>query len=447
MQSKKILSHEYILKLHKFIICAVCVIMGIINIVSGNAAVGGVIVGAGIIITVIITIFRNIPINTAAMLLSVTQTLVIIAAALIKGELNAMFPLLAASVAMSATYYQMKIIYTITAICNISAIAAMFKFDAFYKDAEMSQVILGLVSLDIAIALISLLTTWSIRFISDAKESTAEAERLVSVVNQKMSESEELSKKLTDSFNAVSDAASKVNDSSSEMLDISRRLSESSTEQTGFIEELKSEVDVINSDLNHTLEASVNAGELADQSCEALAETTKNVNEMISAMQSISDESKKINNIIGTIEDIAFQTNILALNAAVEAARAGTAGKGFAVVADEVRNLATKSSEAAQNSTVLIENILKMIEDGSQKAETAAKAIAYVTEISEKSTAGTKNIETYVKNQTESINVISENVSQILDIVQQNAATAEKSAQIANAVANDVRDINAVVSQ
>ena len=83
--------------------------------------------------------------------------------------------------------------------------------------------------------------------------------------------------------------------------------------------------------------------------------------EMLSAMEDISNTSGEIGKIIKTIEDIAFQTNMLSLNAAVEAARAGAAGKGFAVVADEVRNLAAKSADASKNTSALIEGALQAL--------------------------------------------------------------------------------------
>ena len=95
---------------------------------------------------------------------------------------------------------------------------------------------------------------------------------------------------------------------------------------------------------------------------------------MLFAMNDIKEKSNKISKIIKAIDDIAFQTNILSLNASVEAARAGQAGKGFAVVAGEVRNLAQKSSEEAKNIFELISHTVKAIDNGFEKAQSAASS-------------------------------------------------------------------------
>ncbi len=436
-----------IMKIHKIAIAVVCIIMGIINIVSSHVAAGAVVLAAGIILPAVVTVFKAMSYEAKSMLLSVSQTLVIIIISGAKGEIHAMFPLLAASVAISAVYYNLTILKVIAVITNVAVIGAAFMPDTFYVGAPISQIITGIVGVDIAIVLIFILTKWSIGFIAEAKEKAVEAESLIDVVNEKMKETETISREQNDAFISVAEIADRVNISSSRMLDFSSRLNDSASEQTGIIEELKSEVDVINGELNRTLNASVEAGKLADESCAALRESALDVNDMITAMNDISDESRKINDIIKTIDDIAFQTNILALNAAVEAARAGDAGKGFAVVADEVRNLATKSAEAAKNSAELIENTLNMIMTGSAKAGKAAKAMEGIIGISEKSAAGTKSITEYAQNQASSMVTISENVQQIFEVVQQNSFTAGEAANLADTVANEVREINAAVSK
>ena len=152
------------------------------------------------------------------------------------------------------------------------------------------------------------------------------------------------------------------------------------------------------------------------------------MDEMINAVKEINEASHSIGNIIKTIDDIAFQTNILALNAAVEAARAGQHGKGFAVVAEEVRNLASKSADAARDTS-------DMIQDTIQKAELGSR-IAGETAVSLKEIAGGINnsnqlvaeIAKASEEQSLGVSQINTGIDQVSLVIQQNSATAQESA-------------------
>ncbi len=149
---------------------------------------------------------------------------------------------------------------------------------------------------------------------------------------------------------------------------------------------------------------------------------------MTVVIQRISEKSAEIHKIVKTIEDIAFQTNILALNAAVEAARAGAAGKGFAVVADEVRALAAKSSEAAQETTVLLRQTVDSMDEGVQAAQDTADSMLDVVAHADKMSKLIDGIADYTKEQDANATEITRGVEQIAIVVQTNVATAEGSA-------------------
>ena len=150
--------------------------------------------------------------------------------------------------------------------------------------------------------------------------------------------------------------------------------------------------------------------------------------EMITAMDEITDSSNEIEKIIKTIEDIAFQTNILALNAAVEAARVGAAGKGFAVVADEVRNLAAKSAEASQSTSALIGRSIAAVNQGTQIADATAKQLESVVAGASEIVETINGIAADAQTQAGAVEQIQDQIGQITSVVQTTSSTAEESA-------------------
>jgi len=170
------------------------------------------------------------------------------------------------------------------------------------------------------------------------------------------------------------EASSKlVSDGSSKMSDNSTTLSQAATEQAATVEELNASIVEISSNISANADSAGKAKVLADDCMKIVDEGNVKMTDMLHAMEEINETSSQIANIIKTIEDISFQTNILSLNASIEAARAGEAGKGFAVVAGEVGQLAGKTAEAAKNTTALIKTSLAAVENGKRDRKDAFK--------------------------------------------------------------------------
>lgn len=226
-------------------------------------------------------------------------------------------------------------------------------------------------------------------------------------------------------------AAGQVSESSKRVSTFAQTLSQGATEQAASVDVLNREIDNLSTQL---VEAAQKASVSREESINA-SELLRRSNQMIEGLsgtiQEVSSASSQIGGIAKIIEDIAFQTNILALNAAVEAARAGEAGKGFAVVADEVRNLATKSSEAAKDTTALINDTLQLINTSAKLTTDTASSLADVMMGAEQATDMVGDIVRASEYQREAIHLIQENLNQITDVVQNNVATAEASSAAA----------------
>lgn len=189
-----------------------------------------------------------------------------------------------------------------------------------------------------------------------------------------------ISHSLGEVFNKIEGASEAVFAGAGDVSNGANRLAESVAKQTAVINEIVREVDMVSEKIGNNVTSTDNARRLAHETADSVRDSSRQMEKLLDAMNDISDASDEIRKIIGTIEDIAFQTNILALNASVEAARAGEYGKGFAVVADEVRNLAGKSAEASVQTSGLIERSADAVSSGLAYAESASRSLRNVVE-------------------------------------------------------------------
>lgn len=252
---------------------------------------------------------------------------------------------------------------------------------------------------------------------------------------------------LSDTLSKINEAADQVAGSSEQMSSAAQGLSQGATEQASSVEELAATINDISVHVSETASNARTAREQVENAGRELQQSNESMSHMIQAMQDISHKSSEIGKIIKTIEDIAFQTNILALNAAVEAARAGEAGKGFAVVADEVRNLASKSAEAAKNTTILIEGSIQAVEEGTRIADETAAALAATVESTGNAVDTVVKISQAAEQQAQSIAEVTQGVDQISSVVQTNSATAEESAAASEELASQSQILKGLVSK
>ncbi|MCE5281572.1 MAG: methyl-accepting chemotaxis protein [Deltaproteobacteria bacterium] len=226
----------------------------------------------------------------------------------------------------------------------------------------------------------------------------------------------------------VTHGANQVSEATHQVSAASQSLAQGASSQAASVEETASSLEEMSS---MTKQNAINANEakaIMTDAQKIVEKVNQHMGDMGRAIEEITKSSEQTGKIIKTIDEIAFQTNLLALNAAVEAARAGEAGAGFAVVADEVRNLALRASEAAKNTTTLIDQTVKAVKNGNQLTASTRNAFAENRDVTLKVSRIVDQIAAASDEQAQGIDQVNRAVSEIERVVQQNASSAEECA-------------------
>ncbi len=223
-------------------------------------------------------------------------------------------------------------------------------------------------------------------------------------------------------------------------------LSSRTERQAGALEETAAAIEQLTGAVKQNAENAVLANELASVASTVASQGGQAVDQVVSTMTAINESSRKIVDIIGVIDGIAFQTNILALNAAVEAARAGEHGRGFAVVASEVRGLAQRSAVAAKEIKSLIDDSVGHVGHGGKMVEDAGQIIREVVTSIKRVTEVVSEISLSSREQSDGIEQINQAIAQMDRVTQENAALVEQSAASAQALQNQADQLTEMVS-
>ncbi|MBK1722858.1 nitrate- and nitrite sensing domain-containing protein [Thiocystis violacea] len=223
-------------------------------------------------------------------------------------------------------------------------------------------------------------------------------------------------------------------------------LSSRTESQAGSLEETASSMEELSQTVQRNAQSAAQANGLADTASQTVQQGGETVKALAGTMGNIQESSRKIADIIGVIDSIAFQTNILALNAAVEAARAGEQGKGFAVVAAEVRQLAQRSAQAAKEIKTLIDESVAQVAGGARLATQAGDEMDAVIRHFKEVATLVSEISAASREQSSEIELVTRAVSQIDEMTQQNAALVEEATAATESLEEQARELSGTVA-
>ncbi len=256
-----------------------------------------------------------------------------------------------------------------------------------------------------------------------------------------------INRKLSRTLTQINLAAEQVSSGAEQVSSGAQALAQGATEQASSVEELSATIAEIDNGAKENSSHAQQMKEMSDQAGSQVNMSQEKMAELKNAMADILNGHKEIGQIIETIENIAFQTNILALNAAVEAARAGSAGKGFAVVADEVRNLASKSDQASKQTKEIIERSAQNVAKGNDLMEAVDEALSKTSEISGEVLGLINTMVGNIVTEANAVSQVTSGTDQISSVVQTNSATAEESAAASEELSSQAQLLKELVGR
>ncbi|MFV0676193.1 methyl-accepting chemotaxis protein [Variovorax sp. tm] len=257
---------------------------------------------------------------------------------------------------------------------------------------------------------------------------------------------QKMQSQLTSIVLEIKDSSDTIATASAQIASGNQDLSSRTEEQASSLEQTAASMEELTSTVKQNADNARQANQLAVSASEVAVKGGSVVSQVVDTMGSINASSKKIVDIIGVIDGIAFQTNILALNAAVEAARAGEQGRGFAVVASEVRSLAQRSAAAAKEIKTLIGDSVEKVEEGSKQVEEAGRTMDEIVGSVKRVTDIMGEITAASQEQTSGIEQINQAITQMDQVTQQNAALVEEASAAAQSLQEQAGSLVRAVS-
>lgn len=252
---------------------------------------------------------------------------------------------------------------------------------------------------------------------------------------------------LSQTMRQINEASSQVALGAVQMSESAQSLAEGATDQAGAVEELTATIENVTMETEASAENALKSYEQAKEYEQQAEIGNEEMKQLIQAMENINDTSKKIENIIAEIEDIASQTNMLSLNASIEAARAGEAGRGFAVVADQIGKLASDSAKSAVSTRELISSSISEIESGNLITKKTSEALEKVIRGIKSLAESSKESSEMSSLQVATMKQVEQGIEQISGVVQSNSAAAEETSATSEELSAQSQNLKALVEQ